>query len=74
MYDDENESAPPLWVRLVRMTICMTIAAGIAWRGMNWDDTKGSVAIPFIMCQATACVMAFLGLFALDSSRDEGPA
>jgi uncharacterized membrane protein YccC len=74
MYDDVNNTASPLWVRVSRMTICMAIAAGLSWRGMSWEDVHGSVVMPFLMCQITACVVAFLGLFALDTSVDEGPA
>jgi hypothetical protein len=74
MCDDVNDTASPLWVRILRMTICMAVAAGLSWRGMSWDDVHNSVVLPFLMCQMTACVVAFLGLFALDSSGDEGPA
>ena len=71
---DVKDTASPLWVRVLRMTICLAIAAVLSWRGMQWDEKQGSVVVPFLMCQFTACVLAFLGLFALDPTGEEGPA
>jgi hypothetical protein len=71
---DVKDTASPLWVRVLRMTICLAIAAVLSWRGMQWDEKHGSVVVPFLMCQLTACVLAFLGLFALDPTGEEGPA
>jgi hypothetical protein len=74
MYGVNNDTASPLWVRVLRMTTCLAVAALLSWRGMNWDESHGSVVVPFLMCQTTACVVALLGLFALDPTSEEGPA
>ena len=74
MNDDAMNAPSPLWVRVFRMTICLAVAGLLSWRGMQWDEKQGSVVVPFLMCQMTACVVAFLGLFALDPTGEEGPA
>jgi hypothetical protein len=74
MYDDANDVASPLWVRLFRMTTCFVLAALLAWRGASYDSPHESTCVPFLMCQFSAFVLSVLGLLSLDGSREPGPA
>ena len=74
MNDDARKVAPsPLWVRVLRMTICFTLAAAIGWRGHMHEDPTHVSVMPFIMCELTAAVLCMLGLMNLDGSREAGP-
>ena len=74
MYDDANDVASPLWVRLFRMTTCFALAALLSWRGATYDAPGISAFMPFLMCQFSAFVLSVLGLLSLDDSREPGPS
>ena len=74
MNDDAMNAPSPLWVRVLRMVVCLVLAAVVAWRGANYDPPNASGAVPFVMCQLTAIVFALLGLLNLDSGDEPGPS
>ena len=74
MNDDAMNAPSPLWVRVLRMVICLAIAGVVAWRGAHYDPPHISGAVPFVMCQLAAIVFALLGLLNLDVSEEPGPS
>jgi hypothetical protein len=74
MNDDARNAPSPLWVRVLRSTTCFSLAAVISWRGSAYDDPVHSAAMPFVMCQCAALVVALIGLMNLDAGVDLGPA
>jgi hypothetical protein len=74
MNDRAIGAHPPMWVRVMRMTACLGTAGAIAWRGAVYFDAPTSEAIPFLMCQMTAAVLAMLGVLNLCGPEEPGPA
>ena len=74
MNDDAMNAPSPLWVRVLRMVICLALAAVVAWRGAHYDPPHESGVLPFVMCQLAAISFALLGLFNLDVSEEPGPS
>lgn len=76
MMNDRSTIAPsPLWVRVLRTTLCFLIAAAVGWRGHVYDDPFNPGVTPFIMCELAAAVLCIVGVFCLDGSVHEpGPA
>jgi hypothetical protein len=74
MNNDANFAASPLWVRLLRCAFCAAAAAGVSWRGINYDYPTLSEAMPFVMCQLTATVLGLLALMNLLAEPEQGPS
>ena len=74
MNDYAKNEQSPLWVRVLRMVMCLALAAVVAWRGAHYDPPNASGAVPFVMCQLTALAFALLGLLNLDVSDEPGPS
>ena len=75
MNADATTLAPsPLWVRLLRTSMCLAIAAAVGWRGHVYDDPLNGSVTPFVMCELTAAVLCIVGLMSLDTTREPGPA
>ena len=74
MNDDAMNAPSPLWVRVLRMVICLALAAVVAWRGATTTRPTPRAAVPFVMCQLTAVAFALLGLLNLDVSDEPGPS
>lgn len=73
MNDDAINAPSPLWVRVLRMITCLSLAAIVSWRGIVYNPAEESAAMPFVMCQVAAFVVALIGVFNLDGG-EPGPA
>ena len=73
MNDDAMNAPSPLWVRVLRMIICLAIAGAVGWKGVQYDPPQHSAVLPFVMCQVASIVFALLGLLNLDGEREVGP-
>jgi hypothetical protein len=74
MTDDAMNAPSPLWVRVLRMVVCLAIAGAVGWKGVQYDPIKDSAVVPFVMCQVASIVFAMLGLLGLDGEQEVGPS
>lgn len=74
MKEDAYNAPSPLWVRLVRMVVCIIFALFIGWRGAEYDPPYASAAVPFAMCQLMAALLTIVGVTHVVRSGEVGPA